>query len=202
MKKITNLLGIVIFLSLPLSLIGCKTTPKAASTPAMIEINTTPSGADIYVEGKFLGKSPVSIQAPKDYRGKESIKIEARLEGYENKIFLLGEYYPEMAKINLEISPEYWHRIFTDQSEIASMDDFMAEGIKNQADAEPLKLDASSFTAEDGYLVIRPVAAPGKEPVWDNIRVPLGRDASIRRGELPARVNFSIRIYKTSYYGK
>ncbi|MBU2591509.1 MAG: PEGA domain-containing protein [Nitrospinota bacterium] len=67
----------------------------------MITINTTPSGADIYVEGKRAGKSPLSIQAPKDYRGEESIKIEARLEGHENKLLLLGDYYPEHSKFIL-----------------------------------------------------------------------------------------------------
>ncbi len=101
MRKITNPLRIIIFLFLVLNLTGCKTTPKNPTTPEMITINTTPSGADIYVEGQHAGKSPLSIQAPKDYRGEESIKIEARLEGHENKSLILGDYYPEHSRFML-----------------------------------------------------------------------------------------------------
>ena len=92
--KVTGLS--LMFIGLIATLIsGCAIGPHVASvappTPT-ITINTIPSGADISIQGNYIGKSPASIPAPST--GSEPIKIEASLEGYETKNVSFGDYHP------------------------------------------------------------------------------------------------------------
>ena len=79
-----------------LTLFGCAvaTGPTVAAPPPTITINTIPSGADISIQGNYIGISPVVIPAPANYTGTEPIKIETRLEGYEPKEVAFGDFHP------------------------------------------------------------------------------------------------------------
>lgn len=106
--KVTGLS--LVFLGLIAALMsGCAVGPDIAQPPPTITINTIPSGADISIQGNYIGKSPVSIPAPSvsdtskygvgspvitKYTGTEPIKIEASLEGYETKNVSFGDYHP------------------------------------------------------------------------------------------------------------
>lgn len=81
---------------------GCAVVPRVAPVaPAapIITINTVPSGADISIQGNYLGKSPLVVTAPLNYTGTEPMRIEARLEGYEPKEVIFGDYHPPVSKV-------------------------------------------------------------------------------------------------------
>ncbi|MFA5321643.1 MAG: PEGA domain-containing protein [Smithella sp.] len=84
---------------LAMIIFGCATAPPKPYVPPTITINTIPSGADISIKGNYTGVSPVTIPAPANYRGNEPIKIEARLEGYEPKDVLFGDYHPPVDEV-------------------------------------------------------------------------------------------------------
>ena len=96
--KVTGLS--LMFLGLIAALIsGCATGPRTPYVPPTITINTIPSGADISIQGNYIGKSPVVIPAPPRYQGNEPIRIEAILEGYEPKNVSFGDYHPEQSYV-------------------------------------------------------------------------------------------------------
>ncbi len=81
---------------------GCAVRPyvaPVAPTTPTITINTIPSGADISIQGNYIGKSPLVVTAPFNYTGTEPWRIEVRLEGYEPKEVLFGDYHPPVAKV-------------------------------------------------------------------------------------------------------
>lgn len=99
--KVTGLS--LMFIGLIATLIsGCAIGPHVASvappTPT-ITINTIPSGADISIQGNYIGKSPLVVTAPSNYTGTEPWRIEVRLEGYEPKEVLFGDYHPPVANV-------------------------------------------------------------------------------------------------------
>jgi len=99
--KVTGLSFLIIGLVATL-INGCAVVPRVAPvappTPT-ITINTIPSGADISIQGNYMGKSPLVITAPLNYAGTEPMKIEARLEGYEPKDVLFGDYHPPVDQV-------------------------------------------------------------------------------------------------------
>jgi hypothetical protein len=72
--------------------------PVAPPTPT-ITINTIPSGADISIQGNYIGKSPLVVTAPYNYAGSEPWRIEVRLEGYEPKEVIFGDYHPPVDQV-------------------------------------------------------------------------------------------------------
>ncbi len=78
---------------------GCATGPRVPVPPPTIAINTIPPGADISIQGSYVGQSPVSIPAPAGYRGNEPLRIEARLDGYEPKEVAFGDYHPPVDEV-------------------------------------------------------------------------------------------------------
>jgi len=96
-RPFDRIISSVGMISFCFTIFGCATGPTgptvAPPTPT-ITINTVPSGADISIQGNYIGKSPLVITAPPNYTGNEPIKIEARLEGYETKEVSLGDYHP------------------------------------------------------------------------------------------------------------
>ncbi|MEK7448431.1 MAG: PEGA domain-containing protein [Planctomycetota bacterium] len=78
--------------------IGQYGSPVAPSVPT-ITINTIPSGADISIQGNYIGKSPLVITAPPNYTGLEPLKIEVRLEGYEPREVSFGDYHPPQDEV-------------------------------------------------------------------------------------------------------
>ena len=97
--KVTGLS--LMFIGLIATLVsGCAIVPRVApvaSPTPTITINTVPSGADISIQGNYMGKSPLVVTAPLNYTGTEPMKIEARLEGYEPKEVLFGDYHPPVS---------------------------------------------------------------------------------------------------------
>jgi hypothetical protein len=96
-----------------LMLFGCATTPEKPSVPPTIKINTIPTGADISVDGNYIGQSPVTIKKPpkryldrggsgRNVSGRivdQPIIIEVALKGYETKKVPLGVYHPPEDRI-------------------------------------------------------------------------------------------------------
>ena len=73
--------------------------PYVPQPPPAITVNTIPAGADISIQGNYIGQSPVTIPAPLGWRGNEPLKIEARLEGYEPKEVAFGDYHPPVDEV-------------------------------------------------------------------------------------------------------
>lgn len=102
-RKLNWIIFSVGIISFCFIILGCATGPYVAPPPPTITINTIPSGADISIQGNYIGKSPVVINAPPNYRGHEPIKIEAILEGYELRIVSFGDYHPETSELRRNI---------------------------------------------------------------------------------------------------
>jgi hypothetical protein len=94
------------FLGLIAALIsGCATGPYVAPTTPTITINTIPSGADISIQGNYMGKSPLAIAMPAVRvdmgayyqtvvgRADQPLQIETQLTGYETKTVSFGEFH-------------------------------------------------------------------------------------------------------------
>lgn len=108
-KHYVPLVGLAL---LPLIIFGCAVAPPQPYVTPTITINTIPSGADISIKGNYVGVSPLTIPAPANYIGNEPIKIEARLDGYEPKEVLFGDYHPPVDKV-LKKMVESWSMIYT-----------------------------------------------------------------------------------------
>jgi len=80
---------------------GCAVNPALQVAPVTptIAINTVPSGADISIQGNYIGQSPLAVTAPPNYVGSEPLKIEAALAGYEPKEVLFGDFHPATDEI-------------------------------------------------------------------------------------------------------
>jgi PEGA domain-containing protein len=87
---------------------GCATSPTVIP---VITINTIPDGADISVQGNYIGKSPTAFPRPdekvsfyeesgrSEYGSYQPLEIEAQLTGYETKKVSLGIFHPSIDKI-------------------------------------------------------------------------------------------------------
>ncbi|MDD8026223.1 MAG: PEGA domain-containing protein [Acidobacteriota bacterium] len=62
---------------------GCLAAPEVNLIPSSLTINSEPSGARIYEEGKFIGNSPLTIQFTVQSYG--STSITATKEGYQSQ---------------------------------------------------------------------------------------------------------------------
>lgn len=93
----------VLGLAVPVLLTACAVTPGVTSyqpaAPATITINTIPSGADISIQGNYVGVSPLAVPAPAGFRSAEPWRIEARLPGYEVKNLTFGDYHPPVDEV-------------------------------------------------------------------------------------------------------
>lgn len=99
-KLINFSVGMILFC---FTMFGCATRPYVAPLPQTITINTIPTGADISIQGNYVGKSPLVINAPPGYRGNEPINIEAQLAGYEPKTVAFGDYHPQESDVQKNI---------------------------------------------------------------------------------------------------
>ena len=96
----------VLGLALPVLLTACAVAPDPnyqPPPPAMITINTIPAGADISIQGNYVGVSPLSVPAPPGYRSAEAWRIDQAL------IHAMG-VLPDFRKpdnIRLGITPLY-----------------------------------------------------------------------------------------------
>ena len=103
-RQLNQIIFSVGMISFCFTIFGCAVGPTgpyvASPTPtSTITINTIPSGADISIQGSYIGKSPVVITAPPGYKGNEPIRIEAMLEGYEPKNVSFGDYHPPVDEV-------------------------------------------------------------------------------------------------------
>ena len=89
---------------------GCATGPYVASPAPTITINTIPPGADISVQGNYIGQSPIAIPMPSarvdkgayyavEFRADQPLQIQAQLKGYETKDVTFGIYHAPEDKI-------------------------------------------------------------------------------------------------------
>ena len=88
------------------TIFGCAIGPRTPYVPPKITINTIPSGADISIQGSYIGKSPIAISMPGDTGGGSDrgysdspIQIEAQLTGYETKTVSFGEFHAPEEKV-------------------------------------------------------------------------------------------------------
>lgn len=99
------------------TIFGCATGPQTPYVPPTITINTIPAGADISVQGNYIGVSPVTIPMPMPSdmlehrrglamygmlrtriedevgRADQPLQIQAQLKGYETKDVTFGVYH-------------------------------------------------------------------------------------------------------------
>jgi len=75
------LIGLIIF-----SLFGCATVFHNPSHP--INVNSDPGGAKIYIDGIYVGETPVVYKVD----GRKTHEIEFRKEGYKSKAYHLENF--------------------------------------------------------------------------------------------------------------
>jgi hypothetical protein len=90
---------------------GCATGPKAPYVAPTLTISTIPPGADISVQGNYVGQSPIAIPMPvarldmgayyKNEVGRvdQPLQIQAQLVGYHTKDVALGEFHAGTSQI-------------------------------------------------------------------------------------------------------
>jgi len=84
MKDITKLCSLIGIFLLPLAIYGCATILKGSID--QVDVSSDPNGAKIYVNGEFLGKTPVHLRLP----AKKTFFIEFVKDGYEKKTYVLN----------------------------------------------------------------------------------------------------------------
>jgi len=77
---------ICLFAFVPLVLIGCATIFKGPSN--MVDFSSDPTGAEVYVNGYLMGKTPVKLKL----ESKRTYTIEFKKEGFETKTFTLTNH--------------------------------------------------------------------------------------------------------------
>ena len=60
MKRLYFLIAIALS-----ALFGCATIPPASDTHQMVRLESVPTGANLYIDGKFVGNTPVKISISK-----------------------------------------------------------------------------------------------------------------------------------------
>ena len=127
-RKLNRIIFSVGMISFCFTISGCATGPQVAQPTPTITINTIPSGADISIQGNYIGKSPIAIPMPAveleaghtndsikgtrirdrslgrgrwlDYgRADQPLQIEAQLTGYETKTVSFGEFHAPEEKV-------------------------------------------------------------------------------------------------------
>ena len=68
------------------NLLGCATVFHNPSHP--INVNSDPAGAKIYIDGHYVGETPVVYKVD----GRETHEIEFRKEGYKSKAYHLENF--------------------------------------------------------------------------------------------------------------
>lgn len=93
-------------------LAGCAAAPQTPYIHPPITITTTPDGADIFVNGTYVGPAPLQIPIPtasvpdgKHYRtvvgrADKPLRIEAQLVGHETRIIEFGDYHPPVREVS------------------------------------------------------------------------------------------------------
>jgi hypothetical protein len=94
MKKVKKLSIGLLFVSIAIFMSSCATL--LSGTQDRIVINTTPADADVYIDGKQLGKSGQDILLKRKYTSTRQVNL--RKEGYEDLNF----------GIDQKITGEYW----------------------------------------------------------------------------------------------
>ena len=74
----------VVSLALVFVMAGCATIFKGSNEK--VSMSSDPSGAEVYSNGQYLGKTPLQI----DLRSKDVYSIEFRKAGYETKVVQLN----------------------------------------------------------------------------------------------------------------
>ncbi|MDI1318663.1 MAG: PEGA domain-containing protein [bacterium] len=96
--------------TLALFLYGCAAGPAVPQKVPATTINTIPQGADISVNGNYIGKSPVEFPMPvqvvdygaynrRETRADQPMVIEAQMAGYETKTINFGEFHNPEQKV-------------------------------------------------------------------------------------------------------
>ncbi len=75
---------VLIALLVLISLSGCATVLKGSNEK--VSFSSDPSGAEIYINGQYMGKTPLQI----NLRSKDVYSIEFRKQGYEPKVVQLN----------------------------------------------------------------------------------------------------------------
>lgn len=109
-----------------LILAGCASQTYVPPEPSYMTINTIPQGADLSINGSYVGVSPLQMLAPtllrEDpnnspkvhtylYNGTQPMVIEANLAGYTTKSVSIGVYQPPQ-DIVLTRMVETWSMIY------------------------------------------------------------------------------------------
>jgi hypothetical protein len=128
-RKLNRIIFSVGIISFCFTISGCATGPQVAQPIPTITINTIPSGADISVQGNYIGVSPVTIpmpsvplrdlgqtaadSVPRSNRhfdkttwqqiaynmSFQPLQIQAHLNGYETKDITFGNFHAPMNKV-------------------------------------------------------------------------------------------------------
>lgn len=110
-RKLNRIIFSVGMISFCFTIFGCATGPDVARTPPTLTINTIPPGADISVQGNYVGTSPIAIPMPvarldmgayyKNEVGRvdQPLQIQAQLAGYQTKDVALGEFHAGQSQI-------------------------------------------------------------------------------------------------------
>ncbi len=101
MKNKKSKLFIVLLLLIVITLSSCISTTT-------IEIDSTPQGADIYLDGEKVGKTPL-IMEMSNAIGKNNPKVILKKKGYNN---LEGRLEHELQKSNLIYGIFWWSSLF------------------------------------------------------------------------------------------
>ena len=110
-RKLNRIIFSVGMISFCFTISGCATGPYVAAPPPTIEINTIPNGADISIQGNYIGVSPVAIPMPSvmlenEYRrwtevgrADQPLQIQAQLKGYETKDVSFGVFHAPKERV-------------------------------------------------------------------------------------------------------
>jgi hypothetical protein len=85
MKRLSQVVSATVVLGLLWALSGCATMLTSKQTD--VSFSAQPDGASVYVNGNFMGKTPLQLKLEKN----KDYLIEFREEGYQSKTVLLNK---------------------------------------------------------------------------------------------------------------
>jgi hypothetical protein len=97
MKRMGNRIITVILLASILLITGCATLFTGTSDD--IYINSNPQGAEIFIDGLKVGKTPATVTVKRP--GFSDKEVVLKLDGYERRIFILKKSFNAVAILNL-----------------------------------------------------------------------------------------------------
>ena len=105
---------------------NCAASFKSRPITRSVKFNTEPQGAKIYVNGNYMGETPISIRM----ESKKNYVIELKKEGYKTKTLDMTHYWTKLQQTTVVQSSLAARKSYQKKQEISQPGEILKVNIK------------------------------------------------------------------------